>query len=351
MKKDLLIYGCYGYTGQLISRYAIQCGLKPVLSGRDEAKTKALAEELNCEYRVFDLSDISIIVKNIEDCKIVLHCAGPFIYTALPMVKSCIKAKAHYLDITGEVEVFESIFKLDSEARMHGVMLMPGTGFDVVPSDCLAAYLKSELTSADKLEMALLNKGGRISHGTANTVAENMAEGCMVRKDGKLVPMPAGHLVRDIAFAEGRRKFVAIKWGDISSAYRSTHIPNIAVYNHVSKNTINSMRWSNYLKPVLRLKLVKNYVKKQIKKRPAGPSDEERARAKSFIWGEVTNPMGGKKRAYLELPEGYTLTALTSVKIVQEILAKEPPHGAFTPAQVFGKDFILKIEGVSRKDL
>src|SRR5207237_1168186 len=74
---------------------------------------------------------------DLRDVALVLHCAGPFIHTSRPMVEACVKAGAHYLDITGEIAVFESILNRDEQ---H-VTLLPGVGFDVVPTDCLGAML------------------------------------------------------------------------------------------------------------------------------------------------------------------------------------------------------------------
>ena len=351
MKEGLLIYGCYGYTGVLICKEAVKQGMKPTLAGRDEKRTKQLAEELHLPYLVFDLKDINSVANFLAPFKVALHCAGPFKFTTSVMANACLKARTHYLDITGEYQVFEEIFKLDEKAKNTGVMLMPGVGFDVVPSDCLAAHLKSLLPTADTLEMALMMKGGRLSHGTAITVAENMGEPTMIRKKSKLTGIPNGSLVRSFTVDKKKLTGVAISWGDISTAYRSTKIPNITVYNVLPQRVIDSMKMSNYLGPLLRWSFVKKYLIKKIKQRPAGPNDTERTTATSAVWGEVKNNFGVSKRAYLELPEGYTLTAMTAVKIAQHVLQNEPPAGSHTPSQVFGKDFILQFEGVKRTDL
>ena len=353
VKNGFLIYGCNGYTGKLISEHAATLGLIPILAGRDAAKVESLAKELSLPFRVFDLNEEQKVIQNIGDVKVVLHCAGPFKFTSKVMAAACIKAKTHYLDITGEFDVFENLFAMGNEAKDAGVLLMPGVGFDVVPTDCLALYLKNKLAgAADTLELALMMRGGRISHGTAITVAENLGESGMVRRNGKLEKIPNGTLVREIKFEQGRKKKgVAIPWGDISTAYRTTGIPNITIYNCLPDKVIASMKMSNRIGFILKWRPVKNFIINRIKKRPAGPSNEERETSTSVVWGEVKNSFGAHVRAMLELPEGYTLTALTAVKIVQNILEKEPPHGTLTPATVFGADFILQFDKVKRIDL
>ena len=351
MKEGLLIYGCYGYTGKLISELAAKAGMKAVLSGRDEQKVASLARALNLPHKAFDLKSIEQTAEQIKDFKVVLHCAGPFMYTADIMANACINAQTHYLDITGEYQVFESMFALNDKAAAAGVMLMSGVGFDVVPSDCLALYLKEKMLNADALDLALYMKGGRISHGTAITVAENLGHRTLLRRGGKLVEVQNGKVLRQVDIDGSRRTGVAISWGDISTAFRSTGIQNIAVYNVLPKKVIDSMKMSNYLGILLRARFVKNFLIKRIKERPAGPNENERQASTSMVWGEVRAKSGAVFRAMLTLPEGYTLTAHTAVKIAQSVLEKEPPIGAKTPSQVFGKDFILQFEGVSRKDL
>jgi short subunit dehydrogenase-like uncharacterized protein len=262
------------------------------------------------------------------------------------------KAKTHYLDITGEFDVFENMFSLDKAAKSAGVLLMPGVGFDVVPTDCLSLYLKGKIPGADTLELALMMKGGRISHGTAITVAENLGESGMVRRLGKLEQVPNGTLIREIKFNDKKKvRAVAIPWGDISTAYRTTGIPNITVFNCLPEKVISSMKKSNYIGFLLRWRPVKNFIISQIKKRPAGPNEVERKNSASVVWGEVQNAFGASARAMIELPEGYTLTALTALKIAENVLEKEPPHGTLTPAAVFGADFILQFDKVKRIDL
>lgn len=350
MKQGILIYGCYGYTGELISRHAAAQGLPITLAGRNKHKVEKLAAELQLPSLVFGLADAAVVEQSINSFKVVLHCAGPFQYTALPMMHACIKTGTHYLDITGEYTVFEAAFKLHDEAQKAGVLLMPGVGFDVVPSDCLSLYLKEQLPDAIQLELALAQKGGRISHGTAITVIENLGHSCMIRKNGSLVPVKNGSLLRPITVEGQPRVAVAIPWGDISTAYRSTGIPNITVYNAVSKKVIDGMRLSNYIAFLLRWRCVKNYLIKKIKQRPAGPNEHERENAQSFIWGEVKNASGKTHCTILQLPEGYTITYLTAVRIAELAMQGNTPVGAKTPAQVFGSNFILQFAGVKRTD-
>ncbi len=226
---NYLIYGANGYTGALTARLAVERGHRPVLAGRNRESVSELAGQLNLEYRAFGLDDPAALDAGLRGVVTVLHCAGPFSHTWKAMSDACLRTKVHYLDITGEVLVFESLAARDAEAKAAGVMLMPGVGFDVVPSDCLAAHLKRRLPTATHLTLGF-SGSGRFSRGTATTMAENMHRGGLVRRDGVLAKVPAAWKSRVIDFGAGPVSAMTIPWGDVSTAYHSTGIPNIEVY-------------------------------------------------------------------------------------------------------------------------
>ena len=149
-----LLYGANGYTGQLIAREAVVRGQRPILAGRNAEAVTALARQLGLEHRIFSLDDAAATCAGLEGVTAVLHCAGPFAHTARPMIDACLEARVHYLDITGEISVFEMAAVRDTEAMAAGVMLLPGAGFDVVPSDCLALHLHRRLPTATHLALA-----------------------------------------------------------------------------------------------------------------------------------------------------------------------------------------------------
>ena len=347
---NFLLYGANGYTGNLIARLAVERGLRPVLAGRDVEKIGRQASDLGLEHRAFALSDTTALEAALQTVSAVLHCAGPFSHTSKLMADACLKTKTHYLDITGEIAVFEPLAARNREAQDAGVMLLPGVGFDVVPSDCLAAHLKRRLPSATHLTLAIHGLG-RLSHGTATTMVENVNRGGLIRRDGKLTSVPTAWKTREIDFGSGPIKAVTIPWGDVSTAFHSTGIPNIEVYAALPAATRRMMKLSRLLGPLLATQPAQRFLKKRIKAQPAGPSDAERARGKSFVWGEAKDAAGQTKTSRLQGPEGYTLTALTALAIIQKVLAGEAPAGFQTPSSAYGPDLILEIEGVTREDL
>jgi len=345
-----LLYGATGYTGRLIAEMAGDAGIQPVLAGRDRDAVTRLADRLGLPARVFPLDEPAALRAGLEGIAVVLHCAGPFSRTSRPMASACLSAGAHYLDITGEIEVFEQLAARDAEARAGGVMLLPGTGFDVVPSDCLAAHLARRLPGATRLMLGLQGSG-RLSRGTQTTVVENQHRGGMIRRGGKLVPVPTAWRTRQVDFGRGPRTAVTIPWGDVSTAWHSTGIPDIEVYAAVPPMLRRAMVASRYLGWLLRRRSVREFQLRRVRAGPAGPSAEERARGRSTIWGMVEDAAGNRASARLHGPEGYLFTARTALAVLRRVLDGGAVPGFQTPSRAFGPDFVLAIEGVSREDL
>jgi short subunit dehydrogenase-like uncharacterized protein len=345
---NFLIYGANGYTGELITRYAAERGLKPVLAGRNAARIEALANQYGFDWRAFDLSDSAKLDAALREVDFVLHCAGPFSLTSGAMVAACLRTKRHYLDITGEISVFEEMAARDSRAEDAGIMIMPGVGFDVVPSDCLARHLKNRLPSATHLTLAFYGLG-RISHGTQATMTMNVGRGGAIRRDGKIESVPAAWKTREIDFGEVKKTGVTIPWGDVATAFYSTGIPNIEVYTIVPGQQLSLLKLSRYLGWLLATAPVQSILQKQI---PAGgPTDEERGKGKTYLWGEAADDAGNRVESRQTGPEGYTLTALTALNIAERILDGNFCAGFQTPAKCYGADLILEIEGVTRVDV
>lgn len=340
-----LLYGANGYTAQLIIKESLKSGLKPVLAGRNEAKIKKTASEFNLPYQIFDLEQEANIIENLKDFDVCINAAGPFSKTAKPMIEACIASQTHYLDITGEIEVFEMAKLYDEAAKKAKVSIIPGVGFDVVPSDCLANFLKSKLPDATHLELAFTSVGGALSHGTASTMVENLGEGNSARVDGKIETVALGHQRKKIDFGEVQHYAMTIPWGDISTAYTSTGIPNIVVYTGVPKSTFRVIKFQKLFNPILKTSFVKNLAQKYVDKNIYGPDEAQNIKGKSYLWGEVKNEKGERESALLHCKEGYLLTALTSVLICNKILQKNIKVGYQTPASAYGHNLILEVEG------
>jgi short subunit dehydrogenase-like uncharacterized protein len=346
MKKKWMIYGANGYTGKLIAKQANRLGLKPILAGRNRESIEALATETGFDYVVFELEDTPALASALEGMSLVLHCAGPFSATSQPMIEACLSSACHYLDITGEISVFSNAQRLSEEAMHADIVLMPGVGFDVVPSDCLAASLVNALPSAITLKLAF-EAGGQMSPGTAKTSIEGLAGGGCVRKGGKLKWVPLAWKTREIPFKHGKRLAVSIPWGDVFTAYISTGVPDIEVYMSAPPSAILRMKRLRMVKPLLSMQWVQNMMKRRIERSVTGPEKGARQNTQMQLWGEVSSADGRTVSATMTTPDGYDVTASASLAIVSYLLDNDVEGGFYTPSLLMGADFATTLPGVS----
>ena len=345
--KQFMIYGANGYTGELIAREAVQRGLRPVLAGRNKTAIEAIAKELGLPSRIFALSFEDEVAENLTDIDVVIHCAGPFSSTAEPMMNACLKSKTHYTDITGEINVFELAQSMDQAAIKAGIVICPGVGFDVVPTDCLASLLKQKMPDATHLSLGF-DSGSGLSPGTAKTSIEGIASGGRIRRDGKIKRVPLAYKQRTIDFGNGKKNAVTIPWGDVSTAFHSTGIPNIEVYIPMSPKAANGMRKMNWFRWLVKIPLIQSKMKEQAEKKSRGPNLEQRNKLRTSLWGEVKNAAGETVTGRIETCNGYQLTYLAALEVNNYLLeAGDLKGGAYTPSKLINNQLIFQIEGTT----
>lgn len=337
-----MVYGANGYTGRQVAEQAVAQGLSPVLAGRNRRAIASLATQLRCEYRVFSLKKAEPIVEHLAGVSAVLHCAGPFAHTSRPMVEACLRSHCHYLDITGEIEVLEWIAGQHDRAARARVALLPAVGFDVVPSDCLAAMLAERLPQATHLQLAF-TAPSRVSPGTARTIFEGLPGGGRVRQDGQIVRVPLAWKSREIPFRDGARHAVTVPWGDVATAWHTTGIDNIEVYTTLPAAQAVQLRrfrpvfwllgrWP--LRPLLGHMIQRTLAKATHQRLPPG---------RASFWGRVADEQGNSVEATMETPGGYELTVTAALAAIQRVLDGRVPAGFSTPANAFGPDFVLTL--------
>jgi short subunit dehydrogenase-like uncharacterized protein len=347
VQKKWMIYGATGYTGKLIVAEALKRGLTPVLAGRSEAKLTALIEDNGLDYRTFDLSKRVKIAEQLQDIDVVLHCAGPFSATAKPMMAACLHSQTHYLDITGEIEVFCHGKQLDKSANDAGIIICPGVGFDVIPTDCIAATLKAEMPDAQSLWLGF-SSSSSFSPGTAKTSVEVLASGGKVRRKGEIITVPLAYKVRQIDFGDGVRNAATIPWGDVATAFYSTTIPNIEVYIPMSPAKVKQLRRLDRLRSIFAWKWVQRLLKKKVEAKVQGPNQSKRQKTSTYVWGEVVNGKGDVKTARLVTANGYDLTVTGSLTIVESLLNDAHSVTGFqTPSSLMGANYVSRLPGSS----
>ena len=342
----LMIYGVTGYTGALISKLAHREQLAHIAAGRNAAEVGAHAAMHNLPARVFALDDAAALDQALAECTVVLNCAGPFITTAPPLVAACLRTGTHYLDLAGEYPAFAQHEAQRAAAVERGVLVLPGIGFSVAPTDCLALHLKQRLPSATSLTLAFDAEGG-VSQGTLGAVLGDLARPGVVRRRGSLEPRHAGSDRHTLNLGRGPRAVVLNPWrGDLVTAFWSTAIPNITTYSVFPTPLVAAMR-SAVLRRVIGSARGQRLLKSIVKRLPAGPGEDARAAGTTAVWGEVSNQIGERRRATLTGPEAYDFTAHAALAAARRILAGAAPAGLHTPATAFGADWVLELPGVS----
>jgi len=366
-QNQFLLYGAYGYTGELIARYTIpgsenplsrilsEFNLQPILAGRREELLKPLATKLSLPFKVINLEDETSLVAALRQVKVVLHAAGPYDFTAKQMIEACLKTCTHYIDLNGDMDVFQMLQDYNQRAIESGIMIMPGVGFDVVPTDCTALLSKKLLPDAIDLKIAFATPGGGMSKGTAITTGLKLGQPGAVRKAGKIISEPVGKHGKWVQFYRGEGKsdkkmfVMSIPWGDVFTAYHTTGIPDIETFTGISPLVFQLVKFQRLFNWLLRKRGLQKFITKQMHKGASGPTDRQRSKASAVVWARATNAAGKKATVRLNCPEAYTLTAYTCIIITQKILKGEFQPGYQTPAGVYGEDLIMEVPGVERK--
>lgn len=336
-----MIYGANGYTGTLMAKHAKSLGLTPVLAGRNGEAIHRLAGELELPSVVVDLTDTQALQQALAEIDVVVHCAGPFEITAAPMIEACLATKTHYTDITGELSVFEYAHAQHQRAVDAGVVLCPGVGFDVIPTDCVAAKLKQKLADATSLTLGF-DSASRMSRGTAKTSVRRLGDGGAVRQDGKIISVPLAYHTRHIDFGNGEKFAMTIPWGDVSTAYYTSGIPNIEVYIPASPKLVKKLKRLNWFRWLLRFEWMKNFLAKKIDQQPPGPSEKQLEQAITYVWGEARNDKGDVETLRIKVMNGYKLTSRGGVDVAQFILNHQPQGGYYTPSLLCGSELVEK---------
>jgi len=340
-----LIYGAYGYTGTLIAERAVEQGHDPILAGRDESRLRSLARALDREACVVSLDEPGRLRDVLDTVPSVLHCAGPFSRTSAPMVAACLDTGTHYLDITGEIPVLRALRARSVEAEEAGVVLLPGVGFDVVPTDTLAASLAEQMPSATSLEIAFVG-AGPVSKGTLKTAVEQLGEGGRVRREGRMVTVPPGWTSRRVPFRDRTRRGVSIPWGDVVTAGHSTGIPNVTVYTVLPDLVRRLLPLAAPLQGFFSWSPVQALLKRAVDRWGPDPTPADRDHGWTRVWAAVRDDDGARHTGHLYGPEAYTLTARTAVAAVERLGAMGPDPGFHTPSTALGSSFISGIEEV-----
>jgi short subunit dehydrogenase-like uncharacterized protein len=348
-RSRILLYGAYGYTGRLAAELAAAKRLDVVLAGRNNDALAGLGDRLSLPIRAVGLGDAKQLSEAMTDIACVVHMAGPFAATSTPMLSACLATQTNYIDITGEIEVFEAMWSRKEEIKRAGITAVPGAGFDVVPSDCLAAYVAGKLDRPASLVMALRGLEG-VSQGTLRTAIRQVSKPVLCRRAGAIVPIE-DRSPRWIDFGSGAEPCVPVSWGDVATAFHTTGVGNITVFFRRTKLFRSADVVQKLFGPLLQSRIGQNALAAIVRCLPEGPSQAERIGHRGTIWAEAIDSSGRSSKASLSTPDAYDFAANSALEIASRINSLPVALGLVTPSQAFGADFVLSLPGCSRKDI
>jgi short subunit dehydrogenase-like uncharacterized protein len=299
-------------------------------------KIAELARDLSLPSKVFSLNAPTDVAVALAGVGLVLNCAGPFSKTADVLMRACLAVTVHYLDITGEIDVLEGAHRFDTDAKTAGVVLCPGVGFDVTPTDCIALMLKTALPEAQELALGF-ESDHRMSAGTAKTLVEALGKSGKIRRSGRIADIPIGRGCREVDFGRGPKRATPIPWADVASAYYTTGIPNITVFTPVSSPLLAIARLISAFGFILQSPLAQTWLVGRIKKTVKGPDAAAREASPTWVWGEAKDPSGRKQEIRISSLNGYSLTVFSSLAVVERLIANGFPPGCWTPAAIMGR--------------
>jgi short subunit dehydrogenase-like uncharacterized protein len=318
-----MLYGANGYTGGLIAQHAVDSGHQPILAGRNGLEISALARRLGLRHRIVDSNDAAALQEALVDVELLLNVAGPFLHTAVALSEACLSVGVHYLDISNELQVFRALYALNDRAHRTGVCIMPGVGFGVVATNCLARYVSEAVGGAEYLEVATRIASAQPGPGAAATMQENLPYGGWVRRGGQLVAQELFTGVTTLGFPDGPCEAMPVPTGDLEAAFRVTGASNVIAYA----------------------------VSPPVPDPSASAAEIAGAQIpRSFGWARATSSGGSTATALLETGDSYSFTPAAAVRCVEETL--EGFHaGALSPATAFGAEFALSITDTARIDI
>lgn len=168
-KLDIIIFGASGYTGKYTVYEGVKLlkGLKWGIAGRSREKLEEVLEVMGKKAGE-DLSKIPIIIADVKDqnsilqmakqAKAIVNCTGPYVQFGEPVVKACIEAGTHHVDVSGEPLFMESMqLKYNEQAREKGVYIISACGFDSIPAELGIQFLQDNFN------------GGTVNSGKAES--------------------------------------------------------------------------------------------------------------------------------------------------------------------------------------
>jgi len=336
-RKQILIYGANGFTARLFAKHLLESSIQPILAARSK-KVEKIGKELNCPTRIFPIENAA---QYLNDVDFLVNFAGPFAMTQDNLIKACIKSKTHYLDIAGEFAELKNAFKYHDEAYKNGIVILPASGFGVVPTDIAAKIACEQITNPINLKIVYATVGGA-SRGTLKTVLKDIQKNGYILKNGKYENAKPAQSSITVSVFEKTFKAVYNPWrADLFSANQSTGVQNIETYSEFPSFVVSMMQGKLIWLRNLILNRLINFL-------PEGPTEKQLQKGNTFIKAVALNAEGDEGFVEMKGLEAYLFTVVSIQKMIELISVKKSVKGFIAPSQL-GVDWIWEIKDVKIK--
>jgi short subunit dehydrogenase-like uncharacterized protein len=351
----IAVYGATGFTGRLVVSELAKAGVKFIVSGRNPDKLEALRSELELDAptKPASIDDPKALRDLLDECAVVIDCAGPFVRYGEPVLAAAIQTGTHYLDTTGEQPYIRMAFeRYGPGAARAGVAVIPAMGFDYAPGDMIGSLTARGLSELDSISFSYCWRGFTPSQGTARTTLEILSDPGVEwrnmewRKAGGSV----GRGTFEFPDPVGRQRMIRYPAGEQITMPR--HVPTRNVITTMNAGAFSSDLLSRAFGAVIppiglamRSKALRRAAGTLISRLPEGPTPEQRKAMRWMIVCEARQD----ERLRQGLISGSDVYGLTAAAISRgAILAARrgfDGRGALAPSQAFvPEDFLTALE-------
>ncbi|MNX36413.1 Trans-acting enoyl reductase [compost metagenome] len=250
MKENIAIYGAYGHTGKFIVSELYRQGYKNIiLSGRDEEKLKILQKQYpNAAIKAADIHDATSLDNAFSNAKIIVNCAGPYLDTAEPIIKSALRLGSHYIDLTAEQKPVLDIFEQFSEqARKDQILIIPAAAFYGGLADLLSTAITNDWNETEEINIYIGLDSWHPTKGTRLTGERNHYKR-LIFKNKLLQEFEAKPAIKwDFKKPIGVKEIIALPLSEIITISRHLNVKNITTY--LSQNSLEELRNENTPEP------------------------------------------------------------------------------------------------------
>jgi len=377
MAKTIMLYGATGYSGGLIAgeanrlQRANAIGFRMVLAARNRLALSAMAKAHGMEARAFALNDRDRVVRELEGIDVVLNAAGPFAATAPRLATAALEKRCHYVDLNGEIDVYQSLDDLAPHAYDRNVCMVCSAGFTAAASGLLLEEalraVKTRYPSVAKLGAIRFSMSSprAFSRGSVNTMWRSLREQVTVVRDigggshkAVLWHSPVAKLERSADFTPPGRKAATVEHetsplknphrrivmaanlvdtltARLTASRNGMPVRDIESYVEVGDATRLGYPLANLGTPALTSPIVRKLAALAIDTLPEGPSRQERERERQMLLLTIEDPMQRPLIDWcLSTPNAYDFSARVALEIAQKAVVGSPQRGWKTPGEI-----------------